>query len=124
MRLRDPLTYRQPQPEPTTFRHSRSHAISAPESFEDVWEVRRRYSYPCVTHRKGDVVRMSAEPQLHFPTGGRVFDRIGDQVEEQLTQTRAISHHRRVRGERQIYRYPLRLAQDQRGLKHLLHQRL
>ena len=67
---------------------------------------------------------MTPEAELHLSAGRSVLDGVGDQVQKELPQTRAISHHHHVRRERQIHRHALCLAEYQSGFVDLLHQRL
>ena len=124
MRLCDPLTDRQAQAESAALGHPRAHTIGTPESLEDVWKIRRGNTDPCVAHSERNVVGMTAESKLYLPTGRRVFDGIGDEVEEELPQASPVRHDRGVGGERKIHRHALCLAQYERRLVDLLYQRL
>src|SRR5205085_4418391 len=124
VRLRDPLTDREAKPKPTTLGHSRADPVGAPETLEDVREVRRRNSDARIPHRERNVIRMPPEPDVHLATGRCVLDGVGDEIQKKLAQSRAIAHHDCLGSERKVDGYSLRLAKYQCRLVHLLHQRL
>src|SRR5690349_8280813 len=67
---------------------------------------------------------MTAESDVHLPAGRGVLDRIGDEVEKELTQSRAIAHHNGISREWKIDRDALCFAENEGSLINLLHQRL
>ena len=66
----------------------------------------------------------SPKPDVDFSTCGSVLDRVRDEVEEQLTQPRAISHDRHFGGELKIDRDTGAFAENQRGLVDVIDERL
>ena len=111
MRLRNPLTYCQAETKSTAFRHSRAHAIRAPESLEDVRKVRRRNSDTGVAYGERHIIWMAPQAQLHLAAGRRVLDGVCHQVQKELSEPGAISHDRYVSGERKIDSDALRFAE-------------
>src|SRR6476646_47756 len=103
MCLGDPLAYRQSKSKPSSFRHSRPHAVRSPESLEDVRNVSRGNSNPRITHRERHVIWMNPKPDIDFPACRRVLDRVRDEIEKQLAQTSAVSHYGHIGSERKIH---------------------
>src|SRR5258705_9377760 len=91
VRLRDPLTDRESQSEATTLRQPRARPIGPPESLEDVRQVACRYPDARVANRKVDFAVTTLHRKLDGASSRRVLDRVRDQVQEQLTQSKAIA---------------------------------
>src|SRR6185312_15360048 len=65
---------------------------------------------------------MTPESDVDASAARSVLDRVGNEIEEQLPQSRAIARDRYVGRERKIHRHPRTLAQYERGLVHFLRE--
>ena len=96
MRLHDPLCDRETEPEPAALRGPRARAIGPPEAVEDVWQIVGGDSDARVPNGDRDfIVAAPRRRQLHMAAARRVLDRVRDDVEEQLPESRSIAHDRR-----------------------------
>ena len=88
VRLRDPLADREAESEAAALGGARARPVGAPEAVEDEGEIRGRDADPRVAHGERDLTIAASERELHLTALRRVLDRVGDEVEEELSQPR------------------------------------
>src|SRR6266403_1313222 len=90
VRLGDPFGDGESQPRARTLAGACARRVGAPEAIEDVREIPRSDADAGVGHAENDAAVGAAELHAHRPARGGVLHGVGEQVQDQLANTRRV----------------------------------
>src|SRR5215204_5952846 len=122
MRLRDPLADRESETEAAALGQPRTRSIGPPKTLKDVRKVGRRDADARVADGELHFPVAALERDLHRTAARRVFDRVRDEVQEQLPQSNAVTEDGRILDGGETDDETGVLAEDDGGLEHLVHE--